>query len=347
MKKNRKIIFAIVILAIIAAMFIFTRSDSTLNKDYKDFAIADTSLVTKIYLADKNNNSLTLKKNSPGDWTVNEDYKARNSGIETILNTMQKIRVRQPVSKAAHNSVVRRLASSSIKVEIYQMANRINLFGLVEWFPYEKLVKTYYVGGATQNNMGTIMLIEGSPEPFVVHIPRFRGFVATRYSVNLKDWRDFSIFKQKPSKIESVSLEFPEQPELSYKIAAKNNNTFDVISLSNNQALQEYDTLKVLTFLSSFKNINFEALLNDKKPEFIDSVTSSTPFHIITLNEKSGKSIKIKTFHKGIYEIDDEGNPINDLDRFYALVNDGKDFVLIQFYTFDKITRPINYFFVE
>ena len=347
MKKNRKIIFAVVILAIIAAMFIFTRSDSTLNKDYKDFAIKDTSLVTKIYLVDKNNNSLTLKKKAPGDWTVDEGYKARNSGIETILNTMQKIRVRQPVSKAAHNSVVRRLASSSIKVEIYQKAYRINLFGLLEWFPYEKLTKTYYVGGATQNNMGTYMYMEGSPEPFVVHIPRFRGFVATRYSVNLEDWRDFSIFKQKPSEIESVIIEFPEQPELSYKIEAKNNNTFDVISLLNNQVLQEYDTLKVLNFLSSFKNINFEALLNNKKPEIIDSITSSIPFHIITLNEKSGKSTKINTFHKGINVEDDEGNQIYDLDRFYALVNEGKDFVLIQFYTFDKITRPINYFFIE
>ncbi len=344
MKKNKKIIFAIIVLAIIAAMFIFTRSNSTLNKDYKDFAIADTSLITKIYLADKNNNSITLKKNSPGDWIVNEGHKARNSGIETILNTMQKIRVRQPVSKAAHNSVVRRLSSSSIKVEIYQMAYRINLFGLVNWFPHEKLVKTYYVGGATRNNMGTYMLIEGSPEPFVVHIPRFRGFVATRYSVNLEDWRDFSIFKQHPSEIESVSIEFPEEPELSYKIITKNNNTFDVVSLSNNQALQEYDTLKVLNFLSSFKNINFEALLNDKKPEFIDSVTSYTPFHIITLNEKSGGSTKVKTFHKGAYIKDDDENPANDIDRFFALVNDEKDFVLIQFYTFDKITRPINYF---
>lgn len=347
MKKNRKIIFAVIILAIIAAMFIFTRSDSTLNKNYKDFAIADTSLITKIYLVDKNNNSITLKKNSPGDWTVNGNHKARNSGIETILNTMQKIRVRQPVSKAAHNSVVRRLSSSSIKVEIYQMANRINLFGLVEWFPYEKLVKTYYVGGATQNNMGTIMLIEGSPEPYVVHIPRFRGFVATRYSTNMKDWRDFSIFKQQPADIESVSIEFPEKPELSYKIVAKNNNAFDVISLTNNQALQKYDTLKVLNFLSSFKNINFEALLNDKNPEFIDSVTSSTPFHIITVNEKSGKNKKIKTFHKTYKEEAKEENSSYDLDRFYALVNEEKDFVLIQFYTFDKITRPINYFFIE
>ena len=299
------------------------------------------------YLVDKNNNSITLKKNLPGNWTVNEDHKARNSGIETILNTIQKIRVRHPVSKAAHNSVVRRLSSSSIKVEIYQMAYRINLFGLIHWFPHEKLVKTYFVGGATQNNMGTIMLIEGSPKPYIVHIPRFRGFVATRYSTNMKDWRDFSIFKQNPANIESVRIEFPEKPELSYKIAVKNNNTFDVISLSNNQALQEYDTLKVLNFLSSFKNINFEALLNDKKPEFIDSVTSSTPFHIITINDKSGESKKIKTFHKVYVETSEEENPSYDLDRFYALVNDGNDFVLIQFYTFDKITRPINYFFIE
>ena len=32
-----------------------------------------------------------------------------------------------------------------------------------------------------------------------------------------------------------------------------------------------------------------------------------------------------------------------DLDRAYALVNNGQDFVLIQYFVFDRIMRPLQY----
>ena len=43
--------------------------------------------------------------------------------------------------------------------------------------------------------------------------------------------------------------------------------------------------------------------------------------------------------------VDENGDPMPfDRDRMYALVNEGRDFVLVQFFTFDKITRPLGYF---
>ena len=37
-------------------------------------------------------------------------------------------------------------------------------------------------------------------------------------------------------------------------------------------------------------------------------------------------------------------DPSADPERLYALINDDKDFVLIQYYVFDRILRTINYF---
>jgi hypothetical protein len=34
----------------------------------------------------------------------------------------------------------------------------------------------------------------------------------------------------------------------------------------------------------------------------------------------------------------------DDRDRFYALINNGEDFVLMQYYTFDKILYPLSYY---
>jgi hypothetical protein len=46
--------------------------------------------------------------------------------------------------------------------------------------------------------------------------------------------------------------------------------------------------------------------------------------------------------------VDEKGRSIPyDLDRLYALVNNGQDFTLIQFLVFDKILRPKAYFLKE
>jgi hypothetical protein len=65
------------------------------------------------------------------------------------------------------------------------------------------------------------------------------------------------------------------------------------------------------------------------------------------VTDTNGISKTVKTFHKksGYNETDYNGKPLPyDLDRAYALVNDGKDFTLIQFFVFDKILKPLKYF---
>jgi len=57
----------------------------------------------------------------------------------------------------------------------------------------------------------------------------------------------------------------------------------------------------------------------------------------------------IRTFFKeGYGDVDVNGNEIPyDLDRFYALVNDGEDFVLAQYFAFDRVLRPRSFFIKE
>ena len=349
MKKNKITITITIILIIVAAILIITNSKSTLRKDISDFTLQDTSIVTKIFMADKNNNQVTLEKTEDGSWKLNNTYKANKKIVESLLKTMQDIEVRSPVSKAAFNSVISRMAAIAVKVEIYQMVYRINLFDIIKLFPHEKLTKTYYVGDATPDNLGTFMLMENSSEPYVIHIPRFRGYVSPRYSPIEDNWRDHTVFDQNISDIKSVTLEFIDDPGWSYNITNIGNDNFTLTGLQENKIIEDYDTLKLLNFLASFDNIKFEALLsNTLEKSYIDSVTSSTPAHIITMVDKSGDTIIVQTFHKkGFLDLfTDDGVSLEpfDLDRLYALVNEKKDIVLIQYYVFDKILRPIIYF---
>ncbi len=348
MKRKYLIILALTIILIITALFlVFNRGTGTFKDHDKEFAVKDTATITKVFLADKKNRTVLLEKVGAGDWLVNGTYKARNSGVNLLLETFTHLVPKYPVPKSAHDNVVALLATSSVKVEIYQVVYRIDLFGL-RLFPHEKLTKTYYVGGATQDNMGTFMLMEGADVPFVVQLLGFRGYVAPRYSTLEKDWRDHTVFRKSLAEIRQVIMEIPLEPENSYKVI-KENRDLKLIKLQTNEAFKQYDTLRLLNFLTAFADIRYEALLNDMEQHRKDSIIHSTPKNILTVVDTKGDSTTIITYFKpnDNQAMDVKGNLyVNDLDRLYALINNKKDFVLIQYYVFDKVLRPLSYFTV-
>lgn len=347
MKKNKYILIIVLALAVITLFLFLTHSKTTFKRALSDFAVDDTATITRIFMADKNNNTVKLIRLEPGRWMVNDKYPAQNQSINLLLKTMLDLEVKQPVAASAHNNIIKELAVSSVKVEIYQLKFRINFFGWMKCFPYEKLSKVYYVGGAIPSNLGSYMIMEHSTVPYVTFLPGFRGFVSPRYTPLEKNWRDYSVFKIGIPGIHSVRVEFPSDPDNAYEIKKEGEKQFSMKSLTGNDPVVNFDTLKVLNFLSGFRDLNFEALLNDMDPLIKDSVLKSPPFLIITLTDTSGQSRRMKAFHKANHggHVDYEGKPLPyDPDRLYALVNDDQDFVLIQFFVFDKVLRPKFFF---
>jgi hypothetical protein len=347
MHKNRNFIITAAILAVIAVILLLTNSKTTFRRALSDFAVDDTANITKIFMSDKNNNNLTLTRTGDGKWLVGGKYAASKANVELLMGTMLGLQVKETVPKAAVENVIRELATISVKVEIYQWKYRINLFGWIRLFPHEKLSKVYYVGGPTQSNRGSYMIMEHSSVPFVVFLPGLRGFVTPIYSPIEKYWRDYSIFRKTMQEIATVRLEFPANPENSFEVMNSRSGNLSLLSLQDNQPVPVFDTLKVMNFIASFRNINFEALLNDMDAHRKDSILASPPYCIISLTDTARKTQVIKTYRKGAYpgEVDDFGKPAPyDLDRLYALTNDGQDFTLIQYFVFDKILRPKTFF---
>lgn len=348
MKKNRVTIIIALILLLTAGALYVTNSYTTLHSKASVFSINDTVAVTKIFLADKNNNEVTLLRSDDGSWLVDGKYTAQQAKISSFLKTLKDLEVRSPVPLKARDNVITRMAVIAKKIEIYQVVPRINLFNKIKLFPHEKITRTYYIGDVTQDNQGTYMLMEGSDQPFIVHISGFRGFVSTRYSTVKADWRDYTVFKTPISEIQAVKVEFPMQPEQSYEIEVLDNQHINLRSFATNQLVQVYDTIRVLNFLTGFEDIRFEALLEQMiEKEFIDSVSASIPQTIISLTDREGKVNKVKIFtkkgFKEFYAADGAMMEPFDLDRAYALVNNEEDFVLIQYFVFDRVTRTLGF----
>lgn len=347
MKKNRFIISVSFILLCVALFFMMKIRSGTYSQRIQDFAINDTSNVTKIFFSDKKNRNITLTRVNEGLWRLNDKYMARKDGIDIMLKTMLNLSVKAPVLKAARNNIIRMLAAKSVKVEVYQRVFRINLFGRLQLFPHEKLTKTYYVGDVAQDNIGTFMIMEGSDEPFITYLPGFRGFVSSRFTTLEEDWREHIIFHHRLPDITNISVAFGDNPEWSFAIDNPDNHQFKLTATVGSRRVNDFDTAKVIEFLGSFANIRFEAFLNDMDKLKRDSITSSRPFYQISLTDRMGKTQTVTMFKKlpPSDQTDIQGKPVAfDHERMYALVNDNKDLVFVQFFVFDHVLKPLPYF---
>ena len=348
MKKNNRITIIITaLLVVIAGVLIWNnRYISTNRGEESNFQVWDTASVTKIYLADRKERESLLER-EPQGWVLNGTYRAHPKQVQYLLTTLYKIRIKMPVSKASHDNIVKQLASQSTKVEIYQNVPRINLFNKVKLFYHEKRTKVFYVGDATMDSSGTFMLKEGADKAYIVYIPSFRGFITTRFTANPDDWRDHTVFHENMADIQSVAIEFNEDPEGSFRIDNMGKHQYKLTRLCDNKDLP-YDTLKVINFMSSFGDLRFEALFTNSLPqERIDSITSSPYVHHVILTDKEGNTKEMKTFKKLVMNgVTDFGGDFGEIDRdrMYALIEGGKDFVLIQNYVFDKVLHDVRYF---
>lgn len=347
MKKNRIILLIIVILLlIITIVLIISNTKDTLSNKENQFAVEDTTGITKIFIADKNNNFVTLKKvDNTASWTVNDTFSAIKENVFTLLKTIMEVEVKIPVPKNGADHIMRMLATTSTKVEIYKQAYRINIFG-IRWFPYEKNVKTYYVGVPTQDNMGTYMVMEGSDTPYIVYIEGFRGFLSSRYSPFVKDWRDHTIFRMKYKQIKSVEVIMHEKPEESF-IAEKTGIRDFIVQSGDKSKKINYDTLKIMDLFSSFEDIRFESFLNDLDELTKDSIKNSPPYITINVVDTTGKVTKVETrlMKAPPSQIDQLGNEVLwDRDRLYAYINNGKDLVVVQFFVFGRLFKPLSFY---
>lgn len=343
MKKNRVILVIIIVLIVIAILSILTYSTGTYNDKIKNFAVEDTSRVTKIFLANKNDRTILLERPLGGQWIVNKKYETSEPMMNLFLETLTRIRVKNPVPQKSTDFIFKRMSSASTKVEIYEMCYRIDFLG-IQLFPHERMTRCYYVGDPTQDNLGTFMLMDGADKPFVVYLPGFRGFVTTRYNVMEKDWRSHKLFNLNAPDIKSITMDYQQEPYHSFAVHV-DQNQISFQSLDPKYQPKVVDTLKVYNFLNSFKNINFETILNGEMDSVrLDSIIHTAPMQIITLETQNGNQSKYCLYPiLSPFDKNEDGVMEPNKDRFYIYTEEG-DLLLAQYFVFDKILRKRDYF---
>lgn len=302
MKKTLLGLIAVLLLGV-GAYYSFwdNTSKTTMDVAETDFAVTDTSQITRFFIAKKNGSNYHFKRQSDGEWLVNDKWQAEKNQVRMLLGTIHEMRVKAPVPKGMRNGVIKTLAAKGVKVELYNK---------------EGLIKTFYVGDYTADEMGTFFIMEGSEQPYIVHIPRFNGYLTGRFHVKKDDFIDQIIFGSSRKNIKRVTVNYPANAEAGFEI-------IDGVV----QGVDDPDSITVNRYLVGYSNIHSEQLATVNDKAYVDdSLSRVTPMAEIELEDiKPEKSRKIL-----LYKID---NP----DKMLGYITTTDTYVWVQYFAFNKL----------
>jgi hypothetical protein len=345
MFKNKFLLAAIVLVILLVAVAFFyfyrnTYKDTFASVEFTQFAVEKPREVLKrIFLADRENNLALLEKQKDGSWTYTnktsgKKYNANPNAINNLLETIEKVRVRNRVPNPSIKTVLRGIGTIGIKVELYDID--------------ERKIRTYYIGGPADGGQGTFAVVEGSEIPYVLNIPGFNGTIDTRFTAKEAALRDRAIVRHNSKDLESMQVEYfsPEQRPYSFKLELANKTMVKPLyatkELGENRLRKDY----VDIYLSDFNVLASEMIIYDKKVR--DSIIKMPPFAKVTYKYKGKEKKNELTLYPVINPSYDRGDGQQGnrqkLLRYYVDI-DEDNFFLTQDIVMQKLLRPYEYFF--
>ncbi len=332
--KNKKtyLIIILVLIAVVTGIFIMKNTKTTIADKANIFSVADTSVVTKIFLADKQGRTITIERQADNSWQVNGKYRARKDLFNNLIDVMKRITVRNAVPKTEVEIVKKQLSATAVKVEIYSKEGKI---------------KCYYLGGATMDGVGTYVLMENDNTPYVTEIPGFQGYLLPRYSTIEASWRDRELFRYSPEDVAQVQIDYAGRPELSFKLKYIDKNYIALTSGKGDTATQNLNGEYLRKYSTKFFDVQYYKLVTDKKPINVDTLTKNLLATIIITNRKA-ETNTAKIYKRFREEMDINGKVILVPDDYVLiLAKNGAELIYTELLPLRDILITYPDFFVE
>jgi len=326
MKKKGFILALFIILLACLSWFALNLKDNQGASDARafNFKIEDTTTVSKIIITDAFGQQFTLiKKNN--SWTDLKGGCVSKTNVSLILEAFHKIEFKGYLPQKSEKRFTELMASSHIKVEIFQDG---------EW------TKTWYMGPASPDHYGQIMLLETANEgksasPVMMKLAGMNGLIDPRFFADARQWACTEIMALQIEDIKSVKAKFYVEPYRSFELQKKGRR-FQVTQ--NGQPLTSLDTTNVYRYLQGYQKIHFEQMnfsLSDKQ---VDSVKKSKPFCMLAV-KTNNERISLSMFRIKSKEVqrNEFGELVNmDMNSFWCQLPDGA-LVRCQYFVFNPL----------
>jgi hypothetical protein len=325
MKKKTAILIGVIVV-LGTLIWISKRPDSDgTRKEYDyTFHIEDTASIGRIVLRDKKPREVTLVRTENG-WMVNGDHLARKRATAILMKTFYKMRLKNFIAENMQQTVLSRLASTAVEVEVYDRSG--------------KKLRHFYVGPPTMDEMGSYMMNKGGDAPYAVFIPGFNGNLSTRFFADPMMWYDRTIWGYDNLEIKKVRVRYANTPVNSFEIEKHRDGDYSLTRLIDEEVFTP-DSIQSALFFAAFRNLQYEGAIVKSDPIYAkqDSLKAGKPVFDIYVEHESGEWKTLTAYHIKAAEgtEDADGNPRKyDPDRVHAFIetSEGKEmFVLAQYY---------------
>ncbi len=332
----KKLFIISTLLIVIAILGFFTKQlfeqKGKSDTELIDFAIADTSSVDRIIIADAFSNTMELIRKDKR-WVAADGSCVTLENVQFILDAFKNIEFKGYLSDNSQEHFTRIMSSQHVKVSIYQNG---------DW------TKTWYIGPASQDHYGQIMLLDSkeygkSSLPVMMKIKGLNGIIEPRFFADQRKWRCTQIFALPIERIANVHVQFLDDPTLSFTVSKKGN--FMQV-YQQDRKLKNVPPSMIFRYLQNFKKIHFNLVnfeLNDRQ---VDSLKRSMPFAKMTDRETNGFITKLRMFRIKSQEnqTNEFGEIVNmDMNLFWCELPSG-ELVKCQYYVFNPLLMGHVYF---
>jgi len=317
----KNILIGILLIVLLIAVFMI-RNRSAFGRNQTSFATPAGREITRIELSLEGYKILLEKIDEI--WRVNGNYDARSSGISFILNVLEEMKIKSPVSPEFFSKEISDKNIQPVKVRVFEK---------------KKLIRSFFVFRTGSNIYGNIMKVKPGAKPFIVYFPGFEGDLGPAFTVDELYWLPYMVFNLLPSEISSATLENFNDAGSSFKI---DNNAGSITLSANDTVLTGWDTLRVRRYLSYFTMIPFESWATDLTGEEKSRITTGTPFCRITVTKPDGRIIELTMWEKFI-----GGSDTRDSNRLWARTGEKDELFVIRYFDIDPLLKKRSYFFAE
>lgn len=336
MKKPIILIVSLLVVAFLgwyAVKLINNRGKSDQSTEMFDFAVKDIESVDRVVITDKLERKYEIVKKADGEWTNAKGECITQDHVDYILDAFKNVEFKGYIPESAKENYIKLMASQHAKVEIFQ--NGV-------W------TKSWYIGPATPDHYGQVMLLETaengkSDNAVMMKIKGMNGIIDPRFFADERKWRCTNIFKLGLDEISKVDVKFYDEPQRSFTVTKKGTR-FDVYQ--QGKKLPSADTSMILRYLSTYQKVHFEEPNYDLSDKQVDSLKKTKPFCVLTVTEKNNKSTKLKLFRlvSGEDETAGLGDVMNmDRNKFWIQMPNG-DIVKAQYFVFNHLLLGHVYF---
>lgn len=329
---NRTLILLLAVLALgLAAWFVVSKQNAGASVsdrgNDRQFAYPEFEDVARIFIADRRDHKVSLTRGGVTGWLA--DGKPANENVlKNLIGVLRAVDIRTLPTRKAIPNMINTLASEGIRVQLYDEDGQE--------------LRDYYIGGSTQDELGTFAIMDGSENPYVVHLPHFTGNIRARFNHWGDEWRDRVYYRVDPDKVELFSIEYPKQRDKSFKLE-RDGEAFKISPFyATGQATLPVSRGLAERALSEYENYYINRYENSDE-ESISAAKTALPFAIVTVKQAGEDAQTME-----IYPRYDEATFMNDpktgeeiveggLNAFTAFINGGEDWVLLNIET----TQPL------